>query len=176
MKARWWVFCVDFIWFWSLNQMHISGFLGRAAVRRGRAKTREQHLRQLGWRRDVAYLLRVVGGVTFNGGVRVDDLQRERIRWLSHGFHCRDALCFFRSTREVKQFWCRDYIFSSLLQAILMLWVFCCAPGPNVLRVDCNIYLLLSETFLGTFLFSHILKQFWCLECNSVPLGQFCFT
>ena len=74
--------------------MHISGFLGRAAVRRGRAKTREQHLRQLGWRRDVAYLLRVVGGVTFNGGVMVDDLQRERIRWLSHGFHCRDALCF----------------------------------------------------------------------------------
>ena len=65
------------------------GLLGRAAVSRGRAM-----IHQLG-RRVAAHLLRVAGGVMFNGWVRVHDLQRARIRWLSYGFHCRDALCFY---------------------------------------------------------------------------------
>ena len=114
-------------------------------------------------------------------GGRCHVQRRSQGSWLAAGedqvviswFSLQRCASFFRSTREVKQFWCRDYIFSSLLSAILMVCVFCYAPGPNVLRVDCNIYLLLSETFLGSFLFSHILKKFWCLECNSVPLGQF---
>ena len=54
------------------------GLLGRAAVSGGRAMIHQR----LG-RRVAAHLLRVAGGVMFNCGVRVHDLQRARIRWLS---------------------------------------------------------------------------------------------
>ena len=105
------------------------GLLGRAAVSRGRAM-----IHQLG-RHVAAHLLRVAGGVMFNGWVRVHDLQRARIRWLSYGFHCRDALCFsIRLGRLPVSFFLtswRDYVgFLSFthLEAILMLVMVSAVP------------------------------------------------
>ena len=58
----------------------------------------------------------------------------------------------------LKQFW------------ILVLGVFCCAPGPVVFRCNSllSCYLSFWEASLGG------LKQFWCLGCSVVPPGQLC--
>ena len=113
------------------------GLLGRAAVSRGRAM-----IHQLG-RRVAAHLLRVAGGVMFNGWVRVHDLQRARIRWLSYGFRCRDALCFAillgRLSFFLTSWW--DYVGFLSFSEFLKSWSnsdagvgLCCAPGQIVFR------------------------------------------
>ena len=64
----------------------------------------------------------------------------------------------------LKRFWCWDCIFPSLLEAILVVGVFCCVPGPVVFicncLLGCHVHLSWKAAMQGVS-FSHILKQFW---------------